>query len=841
MKKWKKYFSIGLASVMALSLCACGGGGTNQGGKSEKSDPSLAKQGVYRLSEYDLSEISDNAQDSYVQDVFCVGDTAYAIVQNYSYDETTGQSGYSYNILASTVTDTEPRVISLQQSKDGSESPEDVKADGTAGANAANTDSSAQADTLVEEVPVGEIGEDRPVADDTYGSTYENVSFSNFKLVDNFFYGTKDYYFEDYSDPDNYVSEQHSYLCQWDLDGNMTQEVLMDEGEESGNSSVIALIPGKNGTIYVLYRNWNDSTMEVRTMNQDGTFSDRKNAGKLSEIADRLDSLLTAPDGSVVILYYDSAWSRAFTSSYDIETDTLSAETELPSAVSNAGKKTLLDKDTLVYSDGEGVDLYHIGDTESTLLMNFINSDFEFSYLNTLAVFDEDHFVGYYTEYDDTTYNSIIRGGLFTKVAPEDIKDKETLVIGGTYFDNNLRTRAIAFNKSSDSYRLVIKDYSQYNSYDDYTAAYTQINNDIISGNMPDILVVDNYNMSLENYVSKGLLADVGELFAKDEELSKNEYLQNVFDACKINDKLYEVVPSFYISTYIGKTSLVGGKENWTMADAQEVLKQLPEGASLFGETTRDSFMRTVLEMCGSDFIDVSTGKCAFDSDEFIAYAEYAKSLPAEYAKNDYDDNWYKLYQSQYRENRTLLMNCYMNSLSDMVSTINGSFGEDVSYVGFPGGDGQGSVIYTGTTYALSAKSAHLDAAWDFVRYYLTDEYQSTLNGKWSLPVSRKYMEEAAEATTRKPVYDTYDGKQEEGNYTFWINNEEIILDPLTTEQKDRLLDFVSSVSKRAYSNDEVFNIISEEMGAFYQGQKSAKECASVIQSRVQIYVNENR
>ena len=46
----------------------------------------------------------------------------------------------------------------------------------------------------------------------------------------------------------------------------------------------------------------------------------------------------------------------------------------------------------------------------------------------------------------------------------------------------------------------------------------------------------------------------------------------------------------------------------------------------------------------------------------------------------------------------------------------------------------------------------------------------------------------------------------------------------------------------QVYSYDqELMNIISEESAAFFSGQKSAKDVAAIIQSRVQIYVNENR
>ena len=40
-----------------------------------------------------------------------------------------------------------------------------------------------------------------------------------------------------------------------------------------------------------------------------------------------------------------------------------------------------------------------------------------------------------------------------------------------------------------------------------------QLNNDIISGGMPDILVVDS-NMSMDSYIAKGLVANVDDLIA---------------------------------------------------------------------------------------------------------------------------------------------------------------------------------------------------------------------------------------------------------------------------------------------------------------------------------------
>ena len=92
-----------------------------------------------------------------------------------------------------------------------------------------------------------------------------------------------------------------------------------------------------------------------------------------------------------------------------------------------------------------------------------------------------------------------------------------------------------------------------------------------------------------------------------------------------------------------------------------------------------------------------------------------------------------------------------------------------------------------------------------------------------------------------RSYYMDENGNKVEYDETYYINGEEILLPQLTQEQVDRIVSFVESVNKRGYYNEAISNIISEEAGAYFSGQKSARDVAGVIQSRVQVYVNENR
>ena len=63
-----------------------------------------------------------------------------------------------------------------------------------------------------------------------------------------------------------------------------------------------------------------------------------------------------------------------------------------------------------------------------------------------------------------------------------------------------------------------------------------------------------------------------------------------------------------------------------------------------------------------------------------------------------------------------------------------------------------------------------------------------------------------------------------------------------TQEEVATLQDLINVAEpSSATGNDEITNIITEEAEAFFKGQKSVADVANVIQSRVQVYVNENR
>jgi len=804
-----------LSTVVGLTAC---GGGSKQGG-TNKQDSSLAKQYVYSLEEFQIPDMGDEWNLASVsQD----GDKLNMIVQVYHWSTSGPDNDIRFLSMDINSGNVEQVMLEgiLTEDSDSAEDPSGENDEEGAGEAGDGEMHIFEEDTIEDTVWEG-------------GSTYDYTYYGNFLVEGDQLYGVKQSYHEDYSDPDNYVSENTNALCAWNTQGQLLWERQMDNLQsEDSYSYIIKMFPKQDGSLELLLGG--DEVCKI-SMDSEGNFSDRKALPKGEEVLNNYNNLFEGANGELFVTYYDDTWTNLYLAEYDMENDKLGEPTIIPETIawnSYGGMYSGKSHD-LIYATGSGIFGFDLGTEEPVQIMSYINSDINTSGVNNFYELDENRFIAFYSDnFDGSTH-----GGIFTKVNPEDIPDKEVLVLAGEYINYDIKKRIVDFNKSSDLYRIVTKEYEGYMSGEEYVRGYTLLNNDIIAGNMPDIIIASS-SMPIESYVSKRLLANVDDLIAKDEELSKVEFLENVLEAMRINGKLYHVIPSFEVMTFIGKKSLVGQYDQWDMATFQNLLASMPEGTQGLGAITRDSFLYQMMTFGGNDFVDVSTGKCNFDSENFIDMLKYAATLPEQFDDSFYDD-YYNNYESQFRDERTLLMQCYIYAMRDMTRNINGYFGEDVSFVGFPTQTGNGSVIQETSSFVLSAKSANLDAAWEFVRYYLTEEYQQEL--QWELPTLKSAFEKQLETAKEKPYYMDENGEKVEYDETFYINGEEIILEPLTDDQIQQLKDFILSVNKHYFYNEDITNIINEESAAFYAGQKTAEEVAKIIQNRVQVYVDENR
>lgn len=775
-KRLKQLAGLCLLLSVVLSLCACGRSATESG----KENNALAKEHVYHFQEIAMPDFGG--------DEYEVCASGYRDRKIFLLVKVTDWEHYNDNDI---------RILAVDDN----------------GSDAAVVP--------LETIPWNPAVEDG--SDTSEYSYYENYTFG----ADGRIYAVRYYYREPLNPEENTVSMR--YLCCWTAKGRLLWETeLKDCGSSDESLSVNAISVTEDGTASLTLTG--EHAWQISVDAQGNSFSSMQLSDETLQIFSTSTAVVHQTDGTLLLVCYgEDDWTEQYLVSYDPAADAMGESSRMPSSGWDGyGSLAAGPGSSLLYSNRTGIFSYAPQDTasphspsqnsEGTKVMDFINSDLSVSSFDALISLSDTSFAGLFHE----GYNSEASMGIFTYVKPSDVPDRSVLLLAGCYINDDIMQRVVEFNRSSDQYRIIVQNVEEYDSEEELAAGISEMTNGAFSGKMPDILVTD--GLPVETYAARGLLADIGELIEKDAELSQTDFLQNVFEAYSMDGKLYYVIPSFRVDTMIGASSVVGDRTSWTFADAVHLLKTLPEGTNLIPEASRSSFLQTMMAYCGGSFIDTGAGKCNFQSRNFLDLLEYAKSLPEEPDADSYGEDYWRNYEAQYREGRTLLAGMPISSFEGIDYYVNGIFGEEISYIGFPMEDGSGSYIRAEEAYAISAHSDHIEGSWEFLRYYLTDDYQSDL--RRGLPVQKKvFLENSSSALSGSQSYST--------------DKESAAPEPMTEEQFEKLVTFLLSVNRRYYENEEIMDIVSEETRAFFTGDKTAEETAKVIQNRVQLYLDE--
>ena len=161
--------------------------------------------------------------------------------------------------------------------------------------------------------------------------------------------------------------------------------------------------------------------------------------------------------------------------------------------------------------------------------------------------------------------------------------------------------------------------------------------------------------------------------------------------------------------------------------------------------------------------------------------------------------------------------------------------------MGFPTQDKQGNAFQLSGGLAMSAKCKNKDAAWQFIRTQLLD---SDDNRIWQFPINQKSFDKRIKDAQTPSTYVDENG-QTQYNYKYSTYDDatgkEITYDYFTDEDVQLLKDLINNTTKVLNYDEELLNIITDEAQPFINGEKSASEVASLIQSRIKIYVNEQK
>lgn len=474
---------------------------------------------------------------------------------------------------------------------------------------------------------------------------------------------------------------------------------------------------------------------------------------------------------------------------------------------------------------------YNFDGDKTTKVADFGVSGVNNGLVQTVWMLDDSSFI--ISEYDPDTYEIVQELKKYNKVDPSEVKSKHVFTLATVYGGTAISQAAIEYNESQDENVVEIIDYS------DASDPMGKFSADIAAGTKPDFYDVtpSGQGLTLRQYIAKGMLEDLTPYLEKDAELSSDDFVPSIYDAMLEDGKLYFVSSTTLVETIVGKKSEIGGETGWTYSQMKDYVTSKPEGTRLFSSYNKVDTLEGFKGVCCSDFVDWKAGKCHFDSQEFKDLLTTCNTC------SDEEMDWTS---DELREddisNGIQLFN--QGTLgAEEVAWNNQMFRGDVVYKGYPSDDNTGGKFYFQNAIAMSSECSDKEAGWDFMRYFLTEEYQG------------KYYTQQFGAPTRADVFETYldkctftkDGKDKYGNEIKARNSEfemdgiQFKIEPLTDEEINTFRSIVEKSKGRWEPDDKIWDIVKEEASAYFAGDKSVDDVCTVIQDRVTTYVNESK
>lgn len=427
---------------------------------------------------------------------------------------------------------------------------------------------------------------------------------------------------------------------------------------------------------------------------------------------------------------------------------------------------------------------------------------------------------------------------LYSKINAEEDDSKKIIRVAAYNVQDPLRKVAREFNKTHDDCKIEIIIYEDED--------YTQLGQDIAMGKIPDIFVPSEAGMPMEQLIEKGILEDLTPYYEKDDVIDTEDIYPSVWEAMKNDGKVYITAPYFSIYSAASRTSDVGNRTGWTLAEMKEILSEKGPDALAFDSQGKDVMLMDILSGNLNDFMDWKTGECNFDSKEFKDILEFCNSgiLVDQMTDAEYVEMLGEIEKKQ-REGKVLMAVSQSITL-DEIQCARCFFDSDITYIGLPQSDRQGSYMTFTEQYGIYSGSESKEEAWEFIRMTMSEEYQTNVKLlKFGIFPTRKDCLEWKIQTkmATEPYEDKYGNWIEPVNTESWVTDcgTKVKTGPASQEDVDIFMDLIERTNKQMSMDETAAMIVYEEAMEYFHGDKSLDKTAQTIQKRVETYINEQR
>ena len=385
--------------------------------------------------------------------------------------------------------------------------------------------------------------------------------------------------------------------------------------------------------------------------------------------------------------------------------------------------------------------------------------------------------------------------------------EREELVIGTLYQDEQLSRLVRLFNAAQGRYEAKIRIYDNEDS----------LNTELIAGKGPDVFPAD--AVDIRTYAANGIIENLAKYIDSESSiLTRDMLFENIVDVFTIDAVLVTIPDRFYIKAYVGLKDRLGEDGGWTMDEVVKSLTDEPEltiyDFALGTDDTRYHIADILMKGMEESFVDMENGRAYFETDEFMKLLEFVETYQSPIIDNT-------LTRNELIDDGKVLAEAVQ--LLDMDSIADWT--EDGRYVmkGYPNAGGDAAYgIYVSNSFCINADSGHKEAAWNYIQYIVTslayDDVASGLITGFPTVISQyeKLLDISAKAHDKNYVIPQSAKEQ----FYYMLNNIQYIA---------------------GWDNDVVMQIVDEELMNMLLNNLSAQDTVSVIQNRVQLYLDERK
>ena len=655
-----------------------------------------------------------------------------------------------------------------------------------------------------------------------------------------------------------------AYLMHVAADGSTIANVdlsVTDDGtdEEDGmGSNISSFAVDAAGNLYVTDYNY------IYVLDAEGKLLFKIDDSQYSGSLCRLQ-----PD-QVGIMWYNYATDTAestdengqFFIPVDLETKTWGEKIKMPANVWNVYPGD--DAYDFYYKNNDNIYGYTFASDTKDKLVDWMACDVDTSNMYDSGMLSDGRVVGMTQDWssDTTAYQLIV----LHRIDASEVKEKTVLTLACMGLDWSLRSKIVEYNKSNDQYRIQVVDYSEYATDDDYNAGITKLTTEIISGSVPDLFLTS--SLPIDKYAAKGVVADLYTFMDGGSGLSRDYFVPQVLKAIEKDGKLYELPTKFSVETAYALSSIVDQYDTWNVAAVQDAMTQLQEGATVFSTGwTKSSVLNNCLTRNLAAFVDWTTGKCTFDSEAFQQLLAFCNSFPDDSSSDDgiaysseaatvdtMDDPVWESDATRILSGKQLMATTSFSSFEDYIYNIY-PVKDKVTFVGYPSESGEpGNSFYIQCPMAISSVTKYPDAAWDFVSTMIRQTNEDA-ESMYAFPISQEAFDKKMTSVMTEQYQLDVNGEQVDwdedgepdkmciGTYEVVENGESTWQQvyALTQEDIDQILSVINSATGIVDYDDEILSIVSDEVSAYFAGDKDVQTTANMIQSRVNLYVQEQR